>query len=147
MKLDFGEFDKAYNEDLKQRQIEEKMSKTQKSGNLGNFLGKFFVVFLTFFIFALIINGFVELNQIKFENIELAYRIDDLNQEIEQLQIKLNQKTSRTIIEKEAMEKLGMVYPHDAQRISVEQRKSFALYPDGISAIVRDESDQNTSGE
>ncbi|NLY72535.1 MAG: hypothetical protein GX079_02430 [Tissierellia bacterium] len=147
MKLDFGEFDKAYNEDLKQRQIEEKMSKTQKNGNLGNFLGKFFVVFLTFFIFALIINGFVELNQIKFENIELAYRIDDLNQEIEQLQIKLNQKTSRTIIEKEAMEKLGMVYPHDAQRISVEQRKSFALYPDGISAIVRDESDQNASGE
>ena len=147
MKLDFGEFDKAYNEDLKQRQIEDNMNKDQKPGNSGYFIGRFFLVLLTFFIMALIINGFVELNQIKFENIELAHRIDDLNQEIEQLQFKLNQKTSKTIIEKEAMEKLGMVYPHEAQRISVEQRKSFALYPDDISAIVRDESEQSSGGE
>lgn len=147
MKLDFGEFDKAYNKDLEQRKREEKKNKDKGPRDSGNIFGLVFVVVLAFFIFANIIDGYVELNQVKFENLELTKRIEDLNQEIEELQIELDQKTSRNIIEKQAKEKLGMVYPNEAQRIPIEQNKSFALYPDDISAIVKDEPDINASGD
>ncbi len=141
MKLDFGEFDKAYNEDLKRRRDED--AKNKKSGHRdnGNNLGLAFILFLAFLIFANIINGFVGLNQMKFENLELSHRIEDLNTEIEQLQIKLDQLTANPIIEKQAREKLGMIFPNETQKISLEMRRSFALNPEDVSVIVKDERD------
>lgn len=147
MKLDFGEFDKAYNEDLKRRKTEERKSHKKGPQHRGNLLGFVFVGVLAFFIFANIINGYVELNRVKFENLELSERIEALNAEIVQLQIKIQQNSSSEIVEKIAKEKLGMIYPLDAQKINIEQRKSFALYPKDFSVIVKNEKDQKASGE
>lgn len=141
MKLDFGEFDKAYNEDLKRRKDEDQRSKKPGHRDPGSNLGLIFIFLLAFFIFANIIDGYVELNQVKFENLELSQRIEDLNVEIEQLQMKLDQKTSRNIIEAQAREKLGMIYPSESQKISIELRRSFALNPESISDIVREKRD------
>ncbi|HZK09693.1 MAG TPA: hypothetical protein VFD08_01360, partial [Clostridia bacterium] len=74
MKLDFGEFDKVYNEDLKQRKIKESKNRKKKPQNRGVFWGSAFIIILAFFVFANIIDGYVELNQVKFENLELAQR-------------------------------------------------------------------------
>ena len=147
MKLDFGEFDKAYNEDIKQRKIEDSKSYKKKPQERGNFLGFTFVIVLAFFIFANIIDGYVELNSVKFENLELSERIETLNSEIVQLQVKIQQNTSGEKIEKIATEKLGMIYPLDSQKINIEQRKSFALYPKDFSVIVMSDKDQKAIGE
>lgn len=147
MKLDFGEFDKAYNEDIKQRKIEESKSHKKGPQDRGNFFGFAFVIILAFFIFANIIDGYVELNSVKFENLELSERIEVLNSEITQLEIKIQQNTKGDIIEKIAIEKLGMIYPLDSQKINIAQRKSFALNPKDFSVIVMSDKDQKAIGE
>lgn len=147
MKLDFGEFDKAYNRDIEQRKLEESKNRKKRPQEHGNFLGFAFVIILAFFVFANIIDGYVELNSVKFENLELSQRIESLTSEIDQLQVKIQQNTKGELIEKIATEKLGMIYPLDSQKINIEQRKSFALYPKDFSVIVMSDKDQKAIGE
>ena len=106
-----------------------------------------FIIILAFFIFANMIDGYVEMNRIKFENVELTKRIDILNEEIADLRIKIQERSSSHIVEKVAREQLGMINPFDSQRKKLTLRRSFTLNPDGINVIVRDEREQKASGE
>ncbi len=149
-KFDFSEFDKAYNEDVKRRKIEEqnrKRNRREKNVDRGKVVGYTFIIILAFFIFANIIDGYVEMNRIKFENVELAKRVETLNEEIADLRIKIQEKSSVHIVEKIAREELGMINPYESQRKKLELRRSFALNPDGIGVIVREETEQKASGE
>lgn len=147
-KLDFNEFDKAYNEDVRRRKVEEESKvKQNKSKDFGKYMAFTFIIVLAFFIVANIIDGYVEMNRIKFENVELSRRVETLNAEIADLRIKIQEKTSSHVVEKVAREELGMITPYESQRKKLELRKSFTLNTDGINVIVREETEQKASGE
>lgn len=149
-KFDFNEFDKAYNEDIKRRKIEEQnrnKNRKDRSVDRGKVLAFGFIIILAFFIFANMIDGYVEMNRIKFENVELTKRIDTLNEEIADLRIKIQERSSSHIVEKIAREQLGMINPFESQRKKLVLRRSFALNPDGINVIVREDREQKASGE
>lgn len=100
MKLDFREFDKAYNEDI-DRRLKEKETKHLKRKELSR-VRQFYlyglVVALAIVVIASTVYGYVELNRIKFDNERMINEIYVLESEIAELQYQLDQETSSSVI-------------------------------------------------
>lgn len=147
MKLDFREFDKAYNEDI-DRRMKEKESKQLKSKELKRMRQFYFyglVVLLAIAVIATTVYGYVELNRLKFDNERMIVEINTLESEIAELQYQLDQKTSSTTILPIAEKQLGLVKISEAETQSVQVRVNYALNPDGKNVIVREDQDKKAA--
>lgn len=147
MKLDFREFDKAYNEDI-DRRLKEKENKHLKRKELSR-VRQFYlyglVVALAIVVIASTVYGYVELNRIKFDNERMINEIYVLESEIAELQYQLDQETSSSVIVPIAQEKLGLVKISDAETQSVEVRIKYALNPDAKNVIVKEDLDKKAA--
>lgn len=147
MKLDFREFDKAYNEDI-DRRLKEKETKHLKRKELSR-VRQFYlyglVVALAIVVIASTVYGYVELNRIKFDNERMINEIYVLESEIAELQYQLDQETSSSVIVPIAQEKLGLVKISDAETQSVEVRRKYALNPDAKNVIVKEDLDKKAA--
>lgn len=147
MKLDFREFDKAYNEDI-DRRLKEKETKHLKRKELSR-VRQFYlyglVVALAIVVIASTVYGYVELNRIKFDNERMINEIYVLESEIAELQYQLDQETSSSVIVPIAQEKLGLVKISDAETQSVEVRVKYALNPDAKNVIVKEDLDKKAA--
>ncbi|NMB04246.1 MAG: hypothetical protein GX978_06800 [Tissierellia bacterium] len=147
MKLDFREFDKAYNEDI-DRRLKEKETKHLKRKELSR-VRQFYlyglVVALAIVVIASTVYGYVELNRIKFDNERMINEIYVLESEIAELQYQLDQETSSSVIVPIAQEKLGLVKISDAETQSVEVRIKYALNPDAKNVIVKEDLDKKAA--
>lgn len=147
MKLDFREFDKAYNEDI-DRRLKEKETKHLKRKELSR-VRQFYlyglVVALAIVVIASTVYGYVELNRIKFDNERMINEIYVLESEIAELQYQLDQETSSSVIVPIAQEKLGLVKISDAETQSVEVRLKYALNPDAKNVIVKEDLDKKAA--
>lgn len=147
MKLDFREFDKAYNEDI-DRRLKEKETKHLKRKELSR-VRQFYlyglVVALAIVVIASTVYGYVELNRLKFDNERMINEIYVLESEIAELQYQLDQETSSSVIVPIAQEKLGLVKISDAETQSVEVRRKYALNPDAKNVIVKEDLDKKAA--
>lgn len=147
MKLDFREFDKAYNEDI-DRRLKEKETKNLKRKEL-NRMRQFYVyalvVLLAFVVGATTVYGYVELNRLKFDNERMISEISTLENEIAELQFQLDQKTQSSVILPIAETKLGLIPLQEAVTQSVEVRVNYTLNPDAKSVIVREDLDKKAA--
>ena len=147
MKLDFREFDKAYNEDI-DRRLKEKETKNLKKNEL-NRMRQFYVyalvVVLAFIIGANTVYGYVELNRIKFDNERMITEISTLENEIAELQFQLDQKTQSSQIIPIAKQQLGLIPAQEALTQAVEVRVNYTLNPDAKSVIVREDLDKKAA--
>lgn len=147
MKLDFREFDKAYNEDI-DRRLKEKETKHLKRKELSR-VRQFYlyglVVALAIVVIASTVYGYVELNRLKFDNERMINEIYVLESEIAELQYQLDQETSSSVIVPIAQEKLGLVKISDAETQSVEVRIKYALNPDAKNVIVKEDLDKKAA--
>ncbi len=135
MKLDFNKFDEAYNTDVEKIK-EKKNKKIHKNGRSIAIAGYVFIVVIAFIVLANIINGYVEINEMKYGNVQLSDKIEVLEKEIEDLRIELDSKTSYTLIDKYAREKLGMVSVNKSQKISIKFEKHYSLNKNQKNAIL-----------
>lgn len=147
MKLDFREFDKAYNEDI-DRRLKEKETKNLKKNEL-NRMRQFYVyalvVVLAFIVGANTVYGYVELNRIKFDNERMISEISTLENEIAELQFQLDQKTQSSQIIPIAKQQLGLIPAQEALTQAVEVRVNYTLNPDAKSVIVREDLDKKAA--
>lgn len=147
MKLDFREFDKAYNEDI-DRRLKEKETKHLKRKELGR-MRQFYlyglVVILAIVVISVTVYGYVELNRIKYDNERMISEIYILENEIAELQQQLDEKTSQSNIIPIAQEKLGLVKISDAETHSVQVKIKYALNPDAKNVIVREDQDKKAA--
>ncbi len=135
MKLDFNKFDEAYNTDVEKIK-ENKSKKTNKNGNRIAILGYSVIVILAFFVLANIINGYVEINEMKYGNVKLSNKIEVLEKEIEDLRIELDNKTSYAVIDKYAREELGMISVNKSQKLSIQFQQHYSLNKNRKNAIL-----------
>lgn len=147
MKLDFREFDKAYNEDI-DRRMKERSKKEQRKAegtlvrqNLGYVL--LFVLF--FAVLANTVRGYVELNTFKLQNIAIENQIQQVMDEVDSLQLELDEKTRTSRIEEIAINDLGMVYPDNSQKKNLSVKTFYSLNSDETGVIVLDKEDQKTA--
>lgn len=145
MKLDFGGFDKAYNADVKLR-IDEKEKRKNKlkhrrmmAQNIA--LATIAVVFVA--ILVNIILGYINISATKYNNNVLARQIDELNEEIEDLQAKIEQKTQNSLIENVAKESFGLAHPSQDQIQVINMNEKFALKEKRQDDIVGIETAKN----
>lgn len=143
MKLDFREFDKAYNEDINRRlkEKENKQIRKQEMGKMRQFTVYGLIVLLAFIVGARTIYGYVELNKYKYENELMSDQIEKLESEIAQLRIQLDNKVTSEKVQTTAMEKIGMVFAAESQTRTIQVTKHYALNPDAKSVIVREENE------
>ncbi len=135
MKLDFNKFDEAYNTDVEKIK-EKKNKKMNKNGRSIAIAGYTVIVLIAFFVLANIINGYVEINEMKYGNVQLSDKIEVLEKEIEDLRIELDSKTSYTLIDKYAREKLGMISVNKSQKITIKFEKHYSLNKNQKNAIL-----------
>lgn len=147
MKLDFREFDKAYNEDI-DRRLKEKETKHLKKKEL-NRMRQFYmygmVVALAIVVVAVTVYGYVELNRLKFDNERMINEIYVLESEIADLQFMIDQKQSSSAIIPVAQEQLGLIRINEAETQAVEVRVNYALNPDAKNVIVREDQDKKAA--
>ena len=147
MKLDFREFDKAYNEDI-DRRLKEKETKHLKRTELSR-MRQFslygLVVILAIVVMGYTVYGYSELNRIKFDNERMISEIYVLENEIAELQYQLDQKTSQYVIVPIAQDKLGLVKISDAETQAISVQVKYALNPDAKNVIVREDQDKKAA--
>lgn len=147
MKLDFREFDKAYNEDIDRRlkEKEEKNLKRNEMNRVRQFYVYGLVVLLAFVVGATTIYGYVELNRLKFDNERMISEISTLENEIAELQFQLDQKTQSSVIMPIAQSQLGLIPMKEALTESVTVKVNYTLNPDAKSVIVREDQDKKAA--
>ncbi|HHT20499.1 MAG TPA: hypothetical protein GXZ74_03575 [Tissierellia bacterium] len=147
MKLDFREFDKAYNEDI-DRRLKEKESKHLKKKELTR-MRQFYkygmVVTLAIVVIAVTVYGYVELNRLKYDNERMISEIYVLESEIADLQFMIDQKQSSSAIIPIAQEQLGLIRINEAETQAVEVRVNYALNPDAKNVIVKEDQDKKAA--
>ena len=147
MKLDFREFDKAYNEDI-DRRLKEKESKHLKKKELTR-MRQFYkygmVVTLAIVVIAVTVYGYVELNRLKYDNERMISEIYVLESEIADLQFMIEQKQSSSAIIPIAQEQLGLIRINEAETQAVEVRVNYALNPDAKNVIVKEDQDKKAA--
>lgn len=149
MKLDFREFDKAYNEDI-DRRMKERTKKQQRKAEgtvLRQNLGYVLLFLLFFGVLANTVRGYVELNTFKLQNLSVERQIEEIMDEVEALQLELDEKTANSIIEDIAAEELGMVYPDNSQKKNLSVQQFYSLNSDETGVIVLGEDDLKAAAD
>lgn len=149
MKLDFREFDKAYNEDI-DRRMKERTKKQQRKAEgtvLRQNLGYVLLFLLFFGVLANTVRGYVELNTFKLQNLSVERQIEEIMDEVEALQLELDEKTANSIIEDIATEELGMVYPDNSQKKNLSVQQFYSLNSDETGVIVLGEDDLKAAAD
>lgn len=149
MKLDFREFDKAYNEDI-DRRMKERTKKQQRKADgtvLRQNLGYVLLFLLFFGVLANTVRGYVELNTFKLQNLSVERQIEEIMDEVEALQLELDEKTANSIIEDIAAEELGMVYPDNSQKKNLSVQQFYSLNSDETGVIVLGEDDLKAAAD
>ena len=138
MRLDFDQFDKAYNEDIEARHRwkEEKLAQQKKRQRIQGYLLYGMITLLAFAVVASIINGYVHMNRIKYGNAQLQAEIESLQAEIDVLETQLKEKTNAMGIRDYAQRELGMIPSEQAQHRHVQLERTFTLKRNTESAIV-----------
>ncbi|WP_459130039.1 cell division protein FtsL [Guggenheimella bovis] len=139
MKLDFREFDKAYNEDIDKRikEVNEKQARRQQGSGFHNWGGYVLLLILTFLVGIKVVTGYVELNNYKYENAKKADEVEALKDEINELRLKIDNKHNSQTIETIAREQLGMVHPDVSQKRVLNDVTQYSLNPMMKDVIVK----------
>ena len=128
MRLDFDQFDKAYNEDIEARHRwkEEKLAQQKQRQRIQGYLLYGMITLLAFAVVAGIINGYVHMNRIKYGNAQLQAEIESLQAEIDVLETQLKERRMPWVYATMRRE-LGMIPSEQAQHRHVQLERTFTL--------------------
>lgn len=142
-KLDFQEFDKAYNEDLEARAIwkQQQLARQKQRKKIQGYFLYGVMTLLAFAVLAITINGYVEMNRVKYGNAQLQEQIAMLEADIDALEIQIEQKANSASLREIAETELGLIPASEAQHRQVHITQTFTLKRNTESAIVMEGND------
>jgi len=94
------------------------------------------IIIIVFFVMSYVVDGYADINEIKYNNFNLKMEVELLNVQIEELNFKAESALNLDNVEKYAINKLGMQYPKEEQIVYLVAENNYAFNVDNSDKIL-----------